>query len=78
MKVKYSWMLVLMVFMGVSALAQNPKKHIRAGNKAYKQGKFADAEVEYRKAVAADSNYVKGQFNLGDAMYEQKKYERIG
>ena len=72
MKVKYSWILVFMVFMGVSALGQNPKKHIRAGNKAYKEGKFADAEVDYRKAVAADSNYVKGKFNLGDAMYEQK------
>ena len=75
---KYSWLIVLLVFTVASASAQNPRKHIRKGNDAFEEGNFADAEVDYRKAVSANPDYYKGKFNLGDAMYEQKNMEESG
>jgi hypothetical protein len=75
---KHSWLIVLMVFAVAAASAQNPRKHIRKGNNAFEEGNFADAEVDYRKAVSANPEYYKGKFNLGDAMYEQKNMEESG
>lgn len=78
MKAKHIGLMVLLAIAGSAALGQVPRKYIRAGNKQFKEGKFSDAEVDYRKAVAKNPDYYKGQFNLGDAMYEQKNMEESG
>ncbi len=78
MKGKHIGLILLLAFFGTAAFGQVPRKYIRSGNKQFKEGKFSDAEVNYRKAVAKNPDYYKGQFNLGDAMYEQKNMKESG
>jgi tetratricopeptide (TPR) repeat protein len=54
--------------------AQKEVKYVREGNKNYDNGKYKDAEINYRKALENKADYYKGQFNLGDALYKQKNY----
>ena len=51
------------------------RKEIREGNKFYESGKSVDAETSYRKALEMDKNSYKATFNLGDALYQQKKFD---
>ena len=52
-------------------LLNNP---IRKGNELYKENKFDEAEVQYRRAESERNQALK-QFNLGDALYKQERYE---
>lgn len=54
---------------------QNERKAIREGVKAYEEGKYADAEVEFRKAESFNSDSYEAEFNTGTALYGQEKYE---
>lgn len=61
--------LILMLLAVASAsLAQNDRDYIRRGNRLYRAKKFNKAEVEYRKAVAANSENPQAVYNLGCAM----------
>jgi tetratricopeptide (TPR) repeat protein len=55
-----------------SLLALPPeRKDVRAGNKAYKKGDYATAEIEYRRALDKVSESANAKFNLGNALYKQ-------
>ena len=54
---------------------QNERKAIREGVKAFEEGKYADAEVEFRKAESFNSDSYEAEFNTGTALYGQEKYE---
>jgi Ca-activated chloride channel homolog len=56
--------------------AQQEKKLIHEGNKQYENKKFGEAEKEYSKALNKNKDSYKGAFNLGDAYYQQGKYEQ--
>jgi tetratricopeptide (TPR) repeat protein len=62
----------------ISGMSQSEKKHIREGNNLFTDGNFAEAEVEYRKALEAKPGYPRGTFNLGDALFEQENFEESG
>jgi len=62
----------------ISGMSQSEKKHIREGNDLFTDGNFAEAEVEYRKALEAKPGYPRGTFNLGDALFEQENFEESG
>ncbi len=65
-----------MVFgIGTSVFAQQERKIIREGNDLFHKNDFEKAEVEYRKALEAKDDSYAAAFNLGDALYKQKKYE---
>ena len=53
--------------------AQADRQHIRQGNKFYHQEEFAKAEVEYKKALTANSRNPQALYNLGCAMMMQQK-----
>jgi hypothetical protein len=56
------------------ASAQKPvRKGIREGNKEYRQEKFTDAEVDYRRALEANARSVEAAYNLGNSLYKQGK-----
>lgn len=55
--------------------AQSGRSLLRDGNRSYRQEKFADAEVNYRKALEKDKNLSQGEFNLGDALYKEGRYD---
>ncbi len=52
------------------------RKYVREGNRSYKKGEYANAEVDYRKAreVAKDPSIP--VFDLGASLYQQKKYDK--
>lgn len=54
---------------------QNDRKAIRDGVKAYEEGKYAEAEVEFRKAESFNTDSYEAEFNTGTALYGQEKYE---
>ena len=61
-------------FICLSLNAQTDKGFIRHGNNDFKKGNYSEAEVNYRKSLDKEYN-PKAEFNLGDALYEQKNYE---
>ncbi|MDR2814313.1 MAG: tetratricopeptide repeat protein [Prevotellaceae bacterium] len=64
---------LLTLFCFSSALLALPpeRKDVRAGNKAYKNGDYAAAEIEYRRALDKVAESVNAKFNLGNALYKQ-------
>jgi Ca-activated chloride channel family protein len=55
--------------------AQGERKYIRQGNKEYFDDAYNQSEIKYRKALEKDLSSYEGNFNLGDALYKQQKYE---
>jgi Ca-activated chloride channel family protein len=55
--------------------AQGERKYIRQGNKEYFDDAYDQSEIKYRKALEKDLSSYEGNFNLGDALYKQQKYE---
>ncbi len=54
-----------------TASVKQERNHIRSGNKLYNAKKYAEAEVEYRKAIQANQRSVVGQYNLALALIRQ-------
>ena len=55
--------------------AQDTYKMIKEGNSLYDQKKYSDAEVNYRKSITTGKNLKEGNYNLGNAYFQQGKYE---
>ena len=51
------------------------KTETRNGNKQFDKGNYTDAEANYKKALDKKNNMPEATFNLGDAVYEQKRYD---
>jgi tetratricopeptide (TPR) repeat protein len=68
------FMVVILSLIGVFAYGQSSKELLRDGNKKYKSGKYDEAEVLYRKALAKEPNKTEGVYNLGNSLYKQGKY----
>ena len=68
--------IVLILLNGSLLFAQNANSYIHKGNELYNEQKYKDAETNYRKSVEKGGTAapVEGSFNLGDALYKQKKY----
>ncbi|MDQ1267217.1 MAG: Ca-activated chloride channel, partial [Bacteroidota bacterium] len=48
----------------------------RDGNKLFKEKKYNDAEIKYRKSLQKNQDNYKANFNLGDALYKQNQYDK--
>ena len=60
-------------------LEREAREHVRQGNKLYNELKFAEAEVEYKKALAKNPIYEKAAYNLGNTVYNQdRNKEAVG
>lgn len=71
---------VIFILIGIvvaiySVTAQQERKYIRKGNKAYNTQKYNKAEILYRKALEKENNSFGAKFNIGDALYKQGKYQ---
>ena len=51
------------------------KSYIIEGNEYYQKGKFDNAEVAYKKAAMEDPTSVKANYNLGNALFQQKRFK---
>lgn len=72
---KQQFLIWCLLGLSTAAFAQQEKKYIHQGNELYKQGKYAEAEASYRTSVEKTKASVAGNFNLGDALYKQKKFD---
>lgn len=71
-------LVIIMIFLcsGVAVFAQQERSYVKKGNELYQQKKYKDAEDAYRQAVAKKEQNVPGNFNLGDALYKQKQFDK--
>lgn len=70
-----------LIFMTLIAVAfglyaQKESDDLRAGNRHYKNKKYTEAEIEYRKALQKNSKSFEANYNLGNALFRQGKYEQ--
>ena len=56
------------------AQAQSAEKALHKGNEHYRQQQFALAEKQYKEALEEDASHAKAQYNLANALYQQKRY----
>jgi Ca-activated chloride channel homolog len=68
-------LMLFCAFICFDSIAQSERKLVREGNQMYKNKKYSDAEVNYKKSLDANRDSKPAQFNLGDAYYKQGKYE---
>ena len=69
---KYIYMVALLL-VAFSATGQEDKRDVRKGNRDYKKGEFAEAEINYRKGIIKDTLSVPANYNLASSLYRQNK-----
>ena len=75
--IKYSLLILFVVFGVLSSQAQQERKFIREGNELFEKQDFEKAEVEYRKAADKKNESFEAAFNMADALYKQKNMMRL-
>ncbi len=73
---KHYIIIILFLFLYHNSYSQSERKHIREGNKNYNKKEFGNSEVAYQRAVRLAPKSFAAKFNLGDALYKQKKYDK--
>ena len=71
--VKWVLPFYLITFIPLTLAAQSDRQLIRQGNKQFRAGNMAEAEVLYRKAVEKNQRNPQATYNLGNALMEQRK-----
>ena len=72
----YKYGLALCLCLTVSLLwaqKKTDRDYLRSGNRLYRDSMYTKAEVDYRKAIEANSRFPQAYFNLGNALLRQQK-----
>ena len=64
---------VMLLFAALAVQAQNDRLLVRQGNRVYRAGDEAQAEVFYRKALEKNDRNPQASYNLGTSLLAQKK-----
>jgi len=75
---RFTILIILSFSFTCTLLAQADKKEVRLGNRAFKEGNMAQAEIDYRRALAEDSTSVFARYNLGNVLYKRQSSEEAG
>lgn len=67
----YSLLAIVLISFG-----QDERKYIRAGNKLYDKGMYPQSEILYMKALDEQQNNEAGNFNLGNSIYRQERFDQ--
>ena len=67
--------ILFLVLFSAAGLGQSGKKYVREGNRNFEEKKFEESEVSYRKAINKETDLFDANFNLGDALYKQEKFD---
>jgi len=80
LQVREKRLLIICLFSVLPLLmnAQGEKKFIRQGNREYQKNKYSESEISYRRAIDKNKSAPDAVFNVGDALYKQKKFEDAG
>ncbi len=65
----------LFLLLALPAAAQLGEDAVSKGNNFYRQGQFDLAERQYKEALQENEGDVIARYNLGNALYKQKKYK---
>ena len=78
-RLRKEWLLRLLMAFLIShfslliCVAQSDRQLVRQGNKQFRAGNNAEAEVSYRKAVEKNQRNPQANYNLGNALMMQRK-----
>ena len=75
MTLKNSLFILFILGFSFSSLAQSERKITRKGNSQYETGNFVDAEINYKKAIEKNADLLEAEFNLGDALMKQERFD---
>ncbi len=76
MKQKIIYLLIILLCTSNALFSQKEvRKQLREGNKLYKQEKYTESEIAYRKGLEQNTQSVESAYNLGDALYKQGKFK---
>lgn len=65
---------LLFLLLPATLAAMSPdKRYMRKGNSLFRAGKYAEAEVNYRKTLEKSPGNTRARYNLGNALLSQKK-----
>ena len=64
---------LLLAMLALGAQAQTDRQLVRQGNKQFRAGDYAAAEVSYRKALEKNDRNAQALYNLGNALLAQNK-----
>lgn len=70
------WLIMLSCLITMVLFSQEERKHIRAGNSYYYDGKLTEAELEYNKALELKSDLFEGLLNKGDVYYQRDSFSK--
>ena len=65
---------LLLLALSMTTYGQSPHRNLRKGDKYYYQKDYSQAEEEYRKALLHDDKSVSANHNLGNSLYQQKRF----
>ncbi|KXK44453.1 MAG: putative BatB/BatC protein, partial [Bacteroidetes bacterium OLB11] len=66
--------MIIFIFSHLISIAQIANKEAYEGNKLYASGQFKEAESKYQSSLKNQQNK-EIQYNLGNALYQQKKWD---
>ena len=72
-KTRAPFLLLIILLISFKATAQNAEGLIKKGNEAYNQKQYDLAQENYKKALNKNPINTKAQYNLGNALYRNKK-----
>lgn len=72
-KASKSLVLLLLMMSAMSVSAQTDRHYVREGNKQYRKGNIAEAEVEYRKSLEKNKHNPQASYNLANSLFAQRK-----
>lgn len=75
MKIVSKIFLFILFVYTINVSAQSKRGLVNDGVDLYKEGKFSDSEVNFKKSLEKDPELFQGHFNLGDAYYKQGRYD---
>ena len=67
------YLTILLLFAVIPAFAQ--VRDLRRGNREFRKGEYAEADISYRKGLLKDSTSVAARYNLANNLYRQGNYD---
>ncbi len=78
MWMRTAWAAVLLTAASLTVCAQADRREVRQGNRLFRKGEWASAEIAYRKAQVKDTASFAASYNLASSLYRQQRYEDAG
>lgn len=68
-------LITVLMFAVLAVSAQKEYRDVKKGNKQYGKEKYVESELSYRKGLEKNPASFSGNFNLGNALFRQEKYD---